>query len=399
MKILYSAIDQAVPAAHGGSVHVTAVAEGLAALGHQVQVLVSPGDAGAMPKGHATWIDLHPPLGNRRLRLLRTRDVVARAKAFRPDVVMERYYNFGGEAVLAGVQTGALVVLEVNAPVVDQPGSAKRLIDRALILQPMRRWRDWLCRHADLIVTPSARILPADVPREKIHLTEWGADTAQFRPDSRGLTPAISTGGLTPAITTGSDPNTVAVFAGAFRAWHGAIHLVDAIRRLRERGRKDIKGLMIGDGPEWPRVSEAAAGVDGITLTGAMPHAQIPAMLASADIGVAPFDIGAHPTLAHEFHWSPLKVFEYMASGLPVVAPRIPRLATIVEDGKEGILYDGADAGALAEALERASVPEVRRALGAAARARAVREFSWDAHCRRLDEAIRAAHARLRCAS
>ena len=124
-----------------------------------------------------------------------------------------------------------------------------------------------------------------------------------------------------------SDGDVVAVFSGAFRAWHGAIHLVDAIRRLRARGRRDIKAVFIGDGPELPRVRHAAAGLDGITLIGAVPHEDVPAILAAADIGVAPFDVAAHPSLAHEFHWSPLKIFEYMASGLPVVAPRIERLA------------------------------------------------------------------------
>ena len=44
MRILYAAIDQTVPGTVGGSVHVTAVAEGLAELGHEVQVLVAPGD-------------------------------------------------------------------------------------------------------------------------------------------------------------------------------------------------------------------------------------------------------------------------------------------------------------------------------------------------------------------
>ncbi len=46
MKFLYCAIDQTVPGTTGGSVHVTAVAEGLAALGHDVHVLVTPGDGG-----------------------------------------------------------------------------------------------------------------------------------------------------------------------------------------------------------------------------------------------------------------------------------------------------------------------------------------------------------------
>jgi glycosyltransferase involved in cell wall biosynthesis len=198
---------------------------------------------------------------------------------------------------------------------------------------------------------------------------------------------------------TRGEGDVVAVFAGAFRAWHGAIHLVDAIQRLRARGRHDIKAVFVGDGPELPRVRQSAAGLDGITLTGAVPHNAVPSILAAADIGVAPFDVAAHPSLAHEFHWSPLKIFEYMASGLPVVAPRIPRLANIVGDGTEGLLYDATRPDALADALERLSDPSVRQPLGAAARVRAVADFSWTAHCRQLEHAIQEARRRRACAS
>jgi glycosyltransferase involved in cell wall biosynthesis len=388
MRILYSAIDQSVPAAHGGSVHVTAVAEGLARLGHDVHVLVSPGHGGALPRGRAQWFAMPPPFGNRRLRLLRSRGVASYARRFKPDVVIERYYNFGGEGILAARQIGALVVLEVNAPVVDHPGSLKRVVDRALLVEPMRRWRDWQCRHADLIVTPSAKIIPADVvPSSKILRTEWGADTERFHPGLRQ-------GGGGPR-----DGETVAVFAGAFRKWHGAIHLVEAIRRLGARGRNDIKAVFVGDGPEFSRVRDAAAGLDGITLMGAVPHEDVPAILASADIGVAPFDVSAHPSLAYEFHWSPLKIFEYMASGLAVVAPRIERLANIVADGREGVLYDAGNPDALADALERLSIPSVRRPMGDAARVRAVKDFSWTSHCVHLDAAIQNARRRSACVS
>jgi glycosyltransferase involved in cell wall biosynthesis len=87
-----------------------------------------------------------------------------------------------------------------------------------------------------------------------------------------------------------------------------------------------------------------------------------------------------------------LKIFEYMASGLPVVAPAIPRLARLVEDRREGVLYDpgGGDA-ALAEALRCCLDPDRRRAMGRAARARVVRDFGWDVHCRKLEDALRRA--------
>jgi glycosyltransferase involved in cell wall biosynthesis len=86
-------------------------------------------------------------------------------------------------------------------------------------------------------------------------------------------------------------------------------------------------------------------------------------------------------------------VFEYMASGLPVVAPGLPRLRAILGDGEAGVLYDGAAPDALAAALGTLADPDRRRRLGAAARSRAERQYSWAAHCRALDGAIAAMRA------
>jgi glycosyltransferase involved in cell wall biosynthesis len=94
-------------------------------------------------------------------------------------------------------------------------------------------------------------------------------------------------------------------------------------------------------------------------------------------------------------------MFEYMAAGLPVVAPAVARIPQLVAGEREGILYDPAGvppeggssrgeghAEALAGALERLTDPELRARLGAAARVRAEREYSWAAHCRALSDAF-----------
>jgi glycosyltransferase involved in cell wall biosynthesis len=298
------------------------------------------------------------------------------ARSVRPHVVIERYHNFGGEGLLAARTVKARTVLEVNAPVIDYPGSPKHLLDRLLIAEPMRRWREWQCRVADLIVTPTREILPAGTPAERVIQTEWGADTDRFRPD----------------VPQASLPQgrIIVVFVGAFRTWHGVLHLVRAMEQLRARGRRDFQAVLIGDGPERPGVEARvkAAGLDNVTLLGARPHDEIPGYLAAAHIGVAPFDIDAHAPLSLTFYWSPLKVFEYMAAGLPVVAPDIQRLRTVIEPPACGLLYDGARPDGLADALESLADPTRRATMGAAARRRAVDRFSWAAHCAQLDAAL-----------
>jgi glycosyltransferase involved in cell wall biosynthesis len=376
MRILYVAIDQTVPGTLGGSVHVQSVAEGLAARGHEVHVATTPG--GAWPAGPVTWHAMSPPFGAAMLRWSRAGAVARLARRVGASLIMERYYNFGGEGVLAARRLGVPAVLEVNAPVVDHPGSAKAAIDRALLISPMRRWRERVCRLTDLFVTTSASILPDWVDPARVLEVEWGADTTRFRPAVGGPPPFAR------------DPARIwCVFAGAFRSWHGALRLTAAMARLHRAGDHRFGAVLIGDGPERAAAERAAAGVPAVLFTGRVPHGDLPAFLSAADIGVAPFEPARHLPLRLGFFWSPLKVFEYMACGLPVVTPRLPRLAGLVEHGREGLLYDLDEPLALDAALVALADPERRRALGAAARERAVREFSWEAHCAELDARLK----------
>jgi glycosyltransferase involved in cell wall biosynthesis len=372
MRILYVATDQTIPGTLGGSVHVQAVAGGLAARGHDVHVLAR--QTGPWPAGPVTWHALAPPFGIRHLRWMHQGTVMRLGHTVKPDVVIERYHNFGGEGVLAARRLRVPAVLEVNAPVIDYPGSAKSRLDRAMLIEPMRRWRDRVCRLTDLFVTPTAEILPPWVERARVLEIEWGADVHNFRPDVAGAT------GF-----PGDRTRIWCVFAGAFRSWHGVVHLSAALARLHAAGDGRFGAVLIGNGPERPAAERAARGVPGIVFTGAVPHADMPGWLAAADIGVAPFDPIKHGPLRLGFYWSPLKIFEYMAAGLPVVAPALPRLSRLITTGHEGLLYDPADPRALDAALGALGDAATRQRMGQAARTRVVNDFSWDAHCAALD--------------
>jgi glycosyltransferase involved in cell wall biosynthesis len=97
------------------------------------------------------------------------------------------------------------------------------------------------------------------------------------------------------------------------------------------------------------------------------------------DVAVAPYPDNPN------FYFSPLKVYEYMAAGIPVVASRIGQLAGLIDDGVNGLLTPPDDPAALATAIDRLRVDAaLRERLSVAGRETVVDGKSWDAVARRV---------------
>src|SRR5262249_24576523 len=143
--------------------------------------------------------------------------------------------------------------------------------------------------------------------------------------------------------------------------------------------------LIVGDGPELRKLVDQIDELDlmeSVELTGAVSPESIPGLLASMDVAVAPY-----PKLPH-FYFSPLKVYEYMAAGLPVIASRIGLLEQVIEQGVSGWLVPPGDATALALGIQglRASPASFRKRLGAAARCYVLQYHSWNAVAQQILE-------------
>lgn len=377
MKILYIASGIPVPGNLGGSTHTYEVARGLAQRGHEVHV-VAVSDERHTSLSHlwrpATkqWhgftihhIDI-PKIAS----LVTLIPILRLARHLRPDVIIERYYNFAGAGMITARLLGIPTLLEVNALIIDPPSERKRIIDDRLG-GPMRRWATLQCRWADAIVTPLHTTVPASIDRTRIHEHPWGADVDRFVPADPPHNPTL--------------PPTI-LFIGSFRSWHGAVHGVAAAKRVLDA---DVacQFVFVGAGPELADAQQMAAGYPGITFRGALPYADMPAVIQSADIGIAPFDTSKHPALqAAGFYWSPLKIHEYMAGGLAVITSAITPLDRIVRHGQEGLLVPEGDIQALADAITTLVLdPSTRARYGGAARARVVAQFSWQQHCAELE--------------
>jgi glycosyltransferase involved in cell wall biosynthesis len=367
------ATDQTVPGATGGSVHVLEVARGLARRGHQVHAVVA-NDGRPAPEAE-TGVVWHRVAWSPRHRFFRFRArpaVEAIADEVRPAVIMERYYNFGGEGIRAAARRGIPSVLEVNSPVVDHRGSIKGALDRLLVAQPLRRYRESLCRQAAALVAPIPEIVP-EFARAKTETVTWGANVDAFSPARRREEVRRALG-----IPEGA---VAVVFTGSFRPWHGVPVLEAAARRLRSR--RDLHFLLVGGG-----TPATADGYSGRRL-GTRPYADMPDIVAAADIGVAPYDPARLRSLALGFYWSPLKIFEYMASALPTVTIPRPPLTEIVRDGREGLFAAEGDPEALADVLVRlAGDAGLRQRLGTSARERVVERYSWARHCEQLERVL-----------
>ena len=121
-----------------------------------------------------------------------------------------------------------------------------------------------------------------------------------------------------------------------------------------------------------------------MTFTGFVPPSDIPLYLAAADMLVMP----TTPDLAYAAYTSPLKLFEYMASGRPIVASGLASVREVLDDGGNAVLYEADSADGLAEAVGRlVASPTLGRSLAERA-LQDVARYAWDARARRIIDRI-----------
>src|SRR5207244_963195 len=131
------------------------------------------------------------------------------------------------------------------------------------------------------------------------------------------------------AATCPSLPGVFTVgFVGSLKPWHGLPVLVEAFDLLHWVD-NNTRLLIVGDGPERAGLEaelKARGLLSAVHFTGAVDPAEVPGLLASIDAAVAPYASRA------SFYFSPLKVYEYMAAGLSVVASKVGQLDGLIQD-------------------------------------------------------------------
>ena len=376
MNVLYHHRTRAL-AVEG--VHIRGIVNGLRRLGHTVDVVAPPGvsleDRGAAgtaaPSSRWRFLSQAAPE-----MLFESAEVAYNGYAYpmlsghllRKEYrfVYERYALFSVAGVLAAQQYGVPLLLEIN--------------DSALVprIRPLRwksaarRVEQFVWQRADALFTVSDvfrdQIVGAGVAIERVHVMPNAVDEERFAalPDARALRASLGLGS-----------QLVVGYIGALNHWRRLDLLLDAFAALAERHPHACL-LLVGDGPDRAALLERARALGlsaRVHWVGQVAHTAVLDHLCVCDVAVLPHS---------NDYGSPMKLFEYMAAGLPVVAPALAPIAQVVDQG-EALLFTPLDGDGLRSALDRLLQDgDERRRIGARAREKVLQHYVWRRHVEKI---------------
>ena len=370
LRVAYVCADPGVPVfgRKGCTVHVQEVLRSLLAAGARVDLFATRWDGEAPADLSAVKVHRLPaapkgdPAARERLCMEANGAALEQLRRHGPfDLVYERYslWSYGGMEYAR--ESGAAGVLEVNAPLVEEHSTYRGLVHADEALRIAGR----AFGAASVLAAVSAGVgeyLNGHAEaRGRVHVVSNGVNVRRFSPEAPPARPAAG------------DTFTVG-FCGNLKPWHGIPVLLDAFERLHAR-HPATRLLVVGEGPERETIERAEDRLGGaIEMTGRVSSDEVPGLLTSMDVATAPYPA------SEDFYFSPLKLFEYMAAGVPVVGSRIGQVGEVLRNGETGVLCPPGDAGALADALERVMIDApLRRAISTAAREDVLRNHTWDA--------------------
>ena len=288
------------------------------------------------------------------------------------DAVYVRAHQMALPTARRAAALGVPVIQESNGPYEDLFIAYPRLRIARPIFDAMQRWQ---YKHASAIVSVAEGLtewLKREAGHERVVTIGNGANTEVFSPD------APRRPGL---------PDRFGVFFGQFPAWQGISSLLEAVRL--SAWPPGLPLVFVGDGAERPDVEAAAVETPGRVLyLGRLPYGEVAQVVAHAVVSFVPMMAAERATM-----FSPLKLYESMACGVPVVASNAVGISEVVSEWRCGILFPAGDACAIAEATARiVGDPVEAREMGLRGREAAVARFSWRARAalraRAIEDAI-----------
>ncbi|MBL8078659.1 MAG: glycosyltransferase family 4 protein [Anaerolineales bacterium] len=369
-KILYTAFD-IVPSPKGASTHILHNLRGLVNRGFEVH-LITPND-GLLPTedtiegAHVTRVsqDLSQNFLARAMHFGRS---VSTHLALHQEYDVVHYRNIWDGLSIAQNKKrfGYKTLFEVNGlPSIElkyhYPG-----IDPELLLK-IKEQEIATLHLSDVIICPSNvtrdYIASLGLNRKQVAVIPNGVSASDFSPS-----PIPGRGGRVPVL----------LYIGTLADWQGLDIVVKALPKILEQ--QPVRLQIVGRGRSRQRKLLAKQirklGIeDHVTVQPAVPHHEIPALIAEADICVAPLGLNDRNVTQGA---CPIKVLEYMAAGRPLLASNMPIVRELIREGTDALLFSPNDADDLArQALALLNDVQLSKRLANSASERALTKFTW----------------------
>ena len=378
MKILY---HHRVASRDGQSVHIDEMIDAFRSLGHEVIVVcprVSAKESVGSDGGVVPYLKRYIPQAIYELLEL-SYSVIACVKLIhavrkhKPDCLYERYNLYMVAGIWTKRITGLPIVLEVNAPVLDE----REKFGGIALPGIARKAERYVWKNADVVLPVTnvlgKRIAKEGVPDSDIYVIPNGINPQRIK---RTLSNNSAKRSL------GLDSRFVLGFTGFVREWHQLDSVIELLNT-------DVDGnalhlLLVGDGPARQELESLAdeLGVrDRLTVTGVVQRDQIVDLVSAFDIALQPHVVP---------YASPLKIFEYLALGRPIVAPNSANIREILTNGENALLFEPDVEGALEDAISSlCDEPSLRAHLSkGAASTIEERGFTWLHNARAVSRLI-----------
>ena len=203
-----------------------------------------------------------------------------------------------------------------------------------------------------------------EVPAEKILVAPNGFDARLFTnaPDRAQARKELGFG----------ENEKIVLYAGSMQDWKGVGMLFQLARALPA-----IKFVIVGASHDGQK--------NGVDLIRSQPYWRVPLFLKAADLLIAPY---RGDDARVQLYFSPIKIFEYMASGTPMIASDIPAIREIVDE-KCVLFAKMGNRDSFAEKIAWAFGHEIEMEERAAAAKKRADDFSWEARALRIEEFIK----------
>jgi len=398
MRICYVAPDVAVPHYRGSSTHVYEVAKNLSKLGHEVHVVARRVDSAQAKKESLDGMTIHRfqrgiVFSSRKSSFVNS-EARGSYRGSTPSIVWKSYETYLKTIfplyiaieVTRLVRESSIDIIFERETAFGAGAMGSMLTGRPLILEVIgNRVSNLQARRSSKIIAYSRGMFEGTPEAGKVETVTGAVDTDMFAPDPVARAEIRSLYSL---------DSPVVGYVGTFQEWHGLAELIRAATYLLKR-HPDTRFLMVGPYYKETQAKVEAAGLGrSFVFTGPIAYVDVPKYINAADVLVAPYNpdkIESTEQVRKHGLGAPLKVYEYMAVGKPVITTDVKPISDPVEDGVTGYLVPQGDSDALGKALERMlDNPGSFVEMGALARQSMIANYSWAFLARRLSDIFEA---------